>query len=208
MTTKRFALEEGGPERLEVTFGPLRWSPGQVRLDGQEIAKVSTNDLYSNGIYVRLPDGAELRMRIGIGGFHITLNDKPLPGSSQPMPSQTIIGSALMFGIGFSIIGILLALFGIFTIIGQGPPPFEADRNLSGGAIISLAIIVGAVGIIIARGIWKKRKWARYMTIAFFVMLVPVFIYAGFNGRPEVLCALVGIGAAIWWFVTNGTGFQ
>lgn len=61
MATRRFALEPGGPERLEISW-KLGFRDTRVVLDGKEILSVHHASAFGNGAEFTFGDGAVLRL--------------------------------------------------------------------------------------------------------------------------------------------------
>ena len=83
MTTKRYALEPGGPERLEI-ISDFEYNL-KIRLDGKEVGQIPRSESQRGG-EVRLPDGSFLKVRVvfGLGTpLVVQRNGKPLPGSVE-----------------------------------------------------------------------------------------------------------------------------
>jgi hypothetical protein len=81
MSTKRYALEPGGPERLEISMDLLYNL--KIRLDGKEAGQIPDPESRTGG-EVRLPDGSFLKVRVvtGLGTkLVVQRNGTPLPGS-------------------------------------------------------------------------------------------------------------------------------
>lgn len=59
MTTRRFALEPGGPERLEISWH-FGFRDTRVKLDGREILHVPHASAFGGGAEFTFGDGAKL----------------------------------------------------------------------------------------------------------------------------------------------------
>ncbi|NTX08760.1 MULTISPECIES: hypothetical protein [Myxococcus] len=156
MGAKKLALEEGGPQRLELSWG-LAWKKFTVILDGKVVGTTDggSSEL-KKGVNFTLPDGSTLSVQIQSGVFNVELavlrNGLPLPGSSTD-PEQriksaaymlyflaglnTLLGvvamvtenealTALGMGVGSLLFGAVTAVFGFFTYRGTRAGPILA----------------------------------------------------------------------------------
>jgi hypothetical protein len=145
MATKTFALEPGGPKRLEVKWG-MFWRNFTVTLDGQQVGTVDGGQKeLKQGVEFRLPDGSGLHIQLVSGAMSVELqvmrDGKALPGSASD-PAQRVQNAAYMLyffaglntllgvvamlidnevldrlgmGIGSIIFGAIVATLGFFT---------------------------------------------------------------------------------------------
>src|SRR5437016_2427142 len=81
MPTRRYALEEGGPPRLEVDFTPPAREV-RVRLDGAQVAQVSDENALRAEPAFPLPDGSVLRL----GQFDPPRPDEPVKVTRNGLP--------------------------------------------------------------------------------------------------------------------------
>ncbi|KFE69160.1 hypothetical protein [Hyalangium minutum] len=145
MAKKTFALEPGGPKRLEVSWG-MFWKNFTVTLDGKQVGTVEGGQKeLKKGVEFRLPDGSDLRVQLVSGALNVELqvtrNGAALPGSASD-PAQrvqsaayllyffaglnTLLGVVAMLidnevldrlgmGLGSIIFGAIVATLGFFT---------------------------------------------------------------------------------------------
>ena len=82
MPTKQFAFETGGPIRLQLSWGPFRWSDVIVSLDGSNIGKCTYRE-FRAGLDFSLPDGSKLHARYTMSGLDIRRDGQPLSGGAS-----------------------------------------------------------------------------------------------------------------------------
>lgn len=92
MTKRSFALEPGGPKRLEVSWG-LSYRSFAVSLDGQRVEPVGTKALLKQGMAWTLPDGSRLEAKIRTATIHghdllLYRDGLPVPGSGADPSSR------------------------------------------------------------------------------------------------------------------------
>lgn len=116
MPKQQFALEKGGPKRLEISWGAF-WKNTTVTLDGNVIGTIPERESLRAGQEFTLPDGSTLRVqlvqKVSSAGLHVLRNGQPLPGSASD-PEARLKGSAIaVFVVGG--LNALLGLLGLFT---------------------------------------------------------------------------------------------
>ena len=119
MPSGKFAFEEGGEKRLEVTW-QRGWKKVIMKLDGAELAVIEGKADLKRGQTIALPDGSSLDVRLMRGGLGLARNGEPLPGSVSS-PEQAVkpaVVAVFWIGCGNLLLGILGALnvldFGLF----------------------------------------------------------------------------------------------
>ncbi|NLI74642.1 MAG: hypothetical protein GX369_07765 [Euryarchaeota archaeon] len=105
---------------------------------------------------------------------------------------------------GVSILSILLGLESLFFIIAGvgilGLGALLGPIGVSVGIIIgSFLILLGIIGLVIARGLWKGREWARTIAIAFTIIILAFSILGAIILEPSILGALISI--IILWYL-------
>jgi hypothetical protein len=97
-TSRLFALERGGVERLE-----LRWDAGfkQIRVlfDGGEVASLERKKIPRDGTKVTLPDGSVLSLRLrGLLGMELLRGGEAVPESDLD-PRRVLRNAAVLMGV-------------------------------------------------------------------------------------------------------------
>jgi hypothetical protein len=170
MPTQKYALESGGPKRLEISW-KINWKDFTVKLDDQVIGTANSHKELKAGRNFRLPDDSTLFIHLTqtplSAGLHITRNGLPLPGSAQDpeVKLNTAYGTIFLVAGLNIVLGLLSVLFRIeflqmagintisiafgltFLVLGLG-----AKRKSRGALIIAIAILAidGILGVILA----------------------------------------------------------
>lgn len=108
MPKLHFAMERGGPKRLEVSW-KMGWKEFRIRVDGAEVGSAANKDELREGREFGLPDGSRLHVRLA---KQLTLlrNGKPLPGSTtDPVAILNLCCGIIFFVGGASLVVGLLA---------------------------------------------------------------------------------------------------
>ncbi len=118
MASTKFALEPGGPKRLEITSGAF-WTNVNIRLDDVLVGQIPSKSELIEGRSFPLSDGSELHVKLaqsfGSVELQVTRNGKPLPGStSDPATRVATAGYIIYF------IAALNAFVGIPGLIFSG----------------------------------------------------------------------------------------
>ncbi len=142
--SRRFPLERGGPERLE-----LRWTASfrevTVLFDGGEVTKVDRPKIPRDGATVALPDGSTLTIRLnGLLGMGVARNGVPLPGSDLE-PRRLLRNAAMLMGLAALLDtasdGVLARRARALSVGLSVPFPREHVYRLAlDGALVTLAI--------------------------------------------------------------------
>jgi len=121
MPQKKFALEAGGPQRLEVS-----WRGGfkdlSVSLDGQSVASFEGPKELKEPQSVSLPDGSTLEVQVAsvfvIPELRLTRDGEPIPGSASDPATRHAgaWGMVLAVGILNVAIGLLVELFDVTSM--------------------------------------------------------------------------------------------
>ena len=149
----KYALREGGEERLELIFGQGK-DPLRVLLDGNEIAEYSKEE-FKTGKEVTLPDGGVFKLRNKGGLFpqlSLTLDGKDLPGSPGDVKVQAKNAGNLIYflgglGVAFGMLAFIMEIE-FFRRLGLG-----IESAIFGGVFCLLGFFVREKYSIIALGI-------------------------------------------------------
>lgn len=115
MPKQTYALEPGGPKRLEISWKAF-WKDTIIQLDGGPVGAIPDKKSLEAGQAFRLPDGSTLKVQLiqkfSTVELRVLRNDQPLPGSASD--PQTMLKVA--YGIVFFVAGlnILLGLVAVF----------------------------------------------------------------------------------------------
>src|SRR3954468_13841258 len=106
MPSAKFALEAGGPKRLEVSWSGF-WKNIAVRLDGDEVGSIPTKAELKQGRSFTLPDSSVIHVKLAesVGNVEIQLtrDGRPLPGSAaDPLQRVKTAGGIVYFIAGLS----------------------------------------------------------------------------------------------------------
>jgi hypothetical protein len=97
-TSRRYALERGGPERLELRWG-ASFREVRVLFDGAEVEVLHRKKIPRDGANVTLPDGSVLSLRLrGMLGIELYREGGHLPGSDLE-PRRLLRNAALLMAI-------------------------------------------------------------------------------------------------------------
>lgn len=192
MATKRYPLEPGGPERVELTWAWPRRNT-TVAVDGQVLGTMATvADLRKGGSFA-LADGSTVEVRLG--GFpnelRVTRDGVPLPGSPSDPRSRVRSAAYVLWAIaGLSaLVGLLTELGGSETLRAMGlgwPAVIEAGLFailgflVLRGSLVALivAIVIYAVDTLfllvsISRGVPTSGLFLRVFLAVILVQAVP-----------------------------------
>lgn len=97
-TSRAYALERGGPERLELRWG-ASFRHVRVLFDGREVASLDRKKIPRDGTEVKLPDGSVLLVRLrGVLGIELRRGESHVPGSDLE-PRRVLKNAALLMGL-------------------------------------------------------------------------------------------------------------
>jgi hypothetical protein len=196
MPTKSFALEKGGPERVEVQWRG-NFKDFEVRLDGNLIGSFENAKELKTGKTFPLEDGSRLEVGLkptGLGVPELTLlrNGQPLPGSATD-PAQRVGAAA----------GMIFVVAGLNAILGLVALAFNVQFLQSlgiGGASIFVGAIYGVLGYFV------KRQ--SFVALA---LAVGLFVLDGlallFNVPPGGTPPIGGILARFFFLIPMVMGF-
>jgi hypothetical protein len=94
-TSRGYALERGGPDRIELRWG-ASFREVRVLFDGAEVTTLERKKIPRDGTKVTLPDGSVLSVRLrGVLGIELLRDDVHLPGSDLE-PRRILRNAALL----------------------------------------------------------------------------------------------------------------
>lgn len=187
MGSKKLALEAGGPQRLELSWG-LFWKKFTVTLDGKVVGTTDggSSEL-KKGVDFRLPDGSTLSVQIQSGVLQVDLAVKrdgvPLPGSSTD-PEQRIKSAAYL----------LYFLAGLNTLVGviAMAIPNEALEALGMGIG---SVLFGAVTAVLGFFTYRGTRVAPILAIVLYVgdTLITLMDTVAQGGKPQVFGFIIRV---------------
>ena len=116
MPTQRYALENGGAKRLEISWKGL-WKNLAIKLDGNVVGTIAGQKELKAGQDLELPDGSVLHVQLvqkfSSTELQILRDGEPLPGSaSDPMQRLKTAYGMVFFVAGLNIVlGVIAGLF-------------------------------------------------------------------------------------------------
>ncbi len=198
-TSRRFPLEQGGPERLE-----LRWTASfreiRVLFDGSEVAVVARAKMPREGEVVKLPDGSALTIRMrGLLGMELRRADAHVPGSDLE-PGRILGHAAILMGLAAALDGWLDGAIAqhLRSYPSEVPVPLPRDLVtslwLDGGlAVLALATGIGSrVGLAVGR-------------VALVLGIVAFASRFGLGGERSVWTEIYGV-VTTWLLATHFFG--
>lgn len=115
MPKQLYALEKGGPRRLEVSWKPI-WKDITVRMDGEVIGTIASQRELLAGQEFRLRDGTTVKVqqvhRITGAEVEVTRGGEPLPGSASDPETRVLTAAWVLFIVGG--LNVVLGLLGLF----------------------------------------------------------------------------------------------
>ena len=147
MPKQTYALEKGGPKRLELEWKGA-WKNLTVRLDAQEIGVIPNQKALRQGQTFTLPDGSMLEVKLVQQFTSVSLelrrDGQPLPGTSAD-PEQRLQGAyGVLFLLGA--INIVLGLIAVF---------FQVEFLLMLGLNL-ISVIMGCIWLTL--GFFVRRR--------------------------------------------------
>jgi hypothetical protein len=197
MPAESFALEEGGPERLEIAWQG-NWKDVTIRLDGEVLGTIPGRRELSDGQSYRLPDGSTLDVQLvrqlSSAELRVSRNGDPLPGSA----SDPAIRLRSAYGVVFflSLLNIVLGLLGTLHWI-----------DLSASAHTGLySIVFGAFYLLL--GVLAMRMSAAALIIAMVVFAIDGILGAVLLGASNPLWSTGGLAVRALLIVPMVRGVQ
>lgn len=135
MPSLKFALDPGGPERLEVSFSGM-WKDIVVHLDGQPIGAIPSVIELHQGQSFTLPDGSVLHIvkrtrSLGNVELQVTRDGKLLPGAGADPAQQVKWAAHILY-----LVAMFTGLGGLRALVYQ-PPEFAQPVILAWIDLIS-----------------------------------------------------------------------
>ena len=179
MAARKFSLERGGPQRIEITWSGI-WKNLQVRFDGASVGSFETRKDLEAGRELALPDGSRLHVQLKTGGagveLHVERNGAPLPGSDHDPQTRVTAAATMLY-----VIAGLNAGLGLLATLGV---EFLENLGLGIGSIVA-GVIYGGLGFVVKA---KHSRVALIVAIVLFALdgLATVFFAAQATGKPPI----------------------
>jgi len=198
MAKVKYALEKGGPKRLEVSWKG-NWNEITVRLDGSLIGSIADIEQLKEGKEFQLEDGTSLKVQLerkSIFPFINILKDgQPLP-SPGPEPAKRL-------GFAYKITFLIGGANIVFGLIGS---PFQSKPwNIPVAGI--WPVVIGCLFLVLAFFIMRRSMTALAIAVGIFAIdmivaiifrwdLPRVFLIASVVFRILILLTMIqGFGA-------------
>ena len=196
MPSRKFKLEAGGPERIELRWSGL-FSNTEVLFDGGVVGAIPDKAAIKAGQRFALPDGSELWVQLeekfGGGGLAVLRNGAPVPGSDTD-PTTLVKNAA---GIVYFIAGLNLVL-GAVAMAGV-----EFLQNLGVGVY---NIAFGALYLVLGYFTGKRSRVALGFAMGIFLVDGVLGLAASVgNGHTP---GAGGIGMRVILLITMARSFQ
>lgn len=179
MPGQKYALEYGGPERLEVAWKGV-FKDLTIQLDGAEVGTIPDQKALMEGQEFSLPDGSTLKIQLvkKLTGTELQLlrNDEPLPGSVTD-PKERLKWAVIAI---FIMAGLDLIL-GLIAVVS----PSEFLSALGMGLF---SIIFGAIFLVLGFLVLGRSEIALILSIALLGIDAIVGVVLGGQGReaPDI----------------------
>jgi hypothetical protein len=184
MATLRYALEENGPRRLELSWEG-QYQNFTVKLDNQPVGRVADHKALAAGQRLALPDGSTLEVRtVGTAlanELRVLRDGRPLPGSASD-PRLRLRNSYQLL---FLIAGVNLAagfLAGVLRVT------FLVELGFSGGSFV-LGVVYLVLGLLVRQrsAVGLALALSLYGLEAAMGLVVPLFT----GGSPNLVALAV-----------------
>jgi hypothetical protein len=161
MPAKRFPLEPGGPERLEIEWTGA-FKDFTVSLDGVVLGSFEDSKALKAGRSFTLEGGSVLKVQLGqwllFPELILTLDGAAVPGSPGD-PEQKVAGAA----------NVIFVVAGLSVVIGLAALAFDIQflRMLGAGG---WSVLAGLVYAGLAFQVKKRQMWALALAVALYVV--------------------------------------
>lgn len=177
MPTKKFALRDGGPDEIEVSWRGV-WKDVTVKHQEQVLGTLSGTKEMKAGREFPLRDGSVLGVKLhqGIGGAELQLSrdGQPLPGSSADPRERVKLAAGIVF-----FVAALNLLLGLAAVV------FRIDLLAEIGIGIG-SIVTGVIYLGLGVGVRRASTVALVLAIALFAIdgLASVAMAVAAGGNP------------------------
>jgi hypothetical protein len=183
---KRYSLEQGGAERLKVSWKPF-WNNMTIELDGEIIGTVATQKELKKGQSFQLPDGSTLDVKLArtwvSSELQLLRNGQPLPGSGSDPLTRLKQSYGLIYFIG--VFNLVLGLIGFL---------FQVDILLEMGFGVAV-MVMGIIYLVLGFFVQKRSKIALIITLLIYGTDSLLLLLNGFS--PGIIVRILFI-AWMW----------
>jgi len=156
-----YALEPGGPKRLEVSWSAM-WKDFTVKVDDRVVGRASGPKELREGKKFRLKDGSSLSVRLvnKLSGAELAIlrDGQPLPGTSAD--PATRLKNAY---------GIVFFISALNTVLGMASVLFPAPFWQTVGIGVP-SIVFGLVFLVLGLLVKRKSQVALWIAVAVFAL--------------------------------------
>ena len=178
MATMKLALEQGGPKRLELSWG-MSWKNLRVLFDGQQVgADPGGEKAFKQGFQFRLPDGSDLSIQLVQVALtpevRVLRDGQPLPGSASDPAQQVQSAAHLLFFLAAlnAVLGVVALAFDI---------EFLQQQLGMGVGSIAFGAILATLGFFT----YRRSRVAPLLGIVLYIADFLFILYEGKgSGRP------------------------
>jgi hypothetical protein len=189
MPSKRYAVDRGGPRRLEITW-QNPWKDMTIRFDEQPVGAIATRQELLAGRQFKLPDKSTLRIQLVKRSIdselHILRDGRAVPGSFTDPETRYKLAYGVVVGI--TALYLVLGLVSMLT----------HSALLQGLGVGAQSVALGAILILVS--FYVKRRSTVGLGAAIVILLVDgllAAVYAILAGRaPAVLGLAIRGGLA------------
>lgn len=176
----------GGPQTRPFVLAPAR-----LPYDGQQVIGAS-------GVYRLLRGWAD---QLGVGPKS-GATDAPLADQSGLRPARGLWVVAALTGLT-SVLWTLLGVLFVLAGFGLAGSEYGAEYGIAGAVIL----VLGLAGLLVTRGLWKRRGWARMAAIAWYAIGVLQALAAlgseGLGGLFSAGLTSVLIAFGVFFYLTR-----
>ena len=179
MPKKEYALENGGPKRVLVSWSGI-WKNMKIHLDGELLGGIENSKALKEGRSFDLPDGGQLQVRLVTGlvtELQVSKDGTPLPGSSADPEERVRLAYLMIFFVGG-----LNGLLGLITVAGD--VKFLDEIGVGWGSI-ALGAIYSSLGIWVKKG---RSTVGLVIAVALFALdaVASIALVASAGGTPPL----------------------
>jgi hypothetical protein len=199
MPTKKYALEQGGPQRVEISWRGI-WKDISVKVDGYLLGTIANKKELQAGRQFMLPDGTVLSVQLvrkfSAVELQVLRNGYPLPGSASD-PQQRL---KIAYGILFFIAGLNIVL-GLIAVLAA--PPYLTDQLGIDWTTIGFGVVFLILGLLVRR----RSMVALGFAVALFILSGIWSFYVITQNMPGHTPPVGGIIVRILFLVSLIQGF-
>lgn len=169
MPSQTFALEQGGPKRLEISWKAF-WKEITIRMDGSLVGVIPGQKELREGQQFRLPDGSDLHIQLIQGltsELRVLRDGKPLPGSGSDPRIRLRQAYGVLYFVG-----------GISLLVGLAASLFQWELMLEIG-FNWVTAIVGAIFLVLAFFVQRRSLAALWAAVILYGADIILSVFGG-----------------------------